>query len=154
MRAWLVCVAAACGGPPGPAPVSQLAITVTGDVSADVGPPLGPITLSVRLGVTSANGTITGSGRHDAYSGATLIESSTWRVDRLSNTDSTAHLEGVITVSSASGLVGSPWTLDGHRNGAITFVNGPIPGGPFAGKTQTFTGQGSVSIVRTASATP
>jgi hypothetical protein len=99
--------------------------------------------LTLRLNV-DAEGTdpafLTGEGRHFGAA------HSYWPAS--GSTDGTmVTLFGTITESSGPPLIGSPVEVIGNAStGDITFVLGPIAGGPRIGQTLVFTGTGKVTI--------
>jgi hypothetical protein len=128
------------GGPP-------FVVAFAGAVAGDVGPPLGSLELTIRAQATGPNGSLAGSGGHEAFFGLTLIERSQWTLTSGFIDDAgSAMLQGAVSRSTAPGLVNAPLSIHAEPNGAISVTFGPIPGGPFAGNIQTFTGSGVVTI--------
>ncbi len=123
-------------------------VTIFGQVSETF--PFGTITITVRADASGTALTLSGSGTDGPPPNSPPGNPLACQFPLTGSiAGTTVTLTGTVTQSSFAGNIGTPVTVIGDSSGgAITFVFGPIAGGPFAGATLILTGTGTV-VIRT-----
>lgn len=113
------------------------AVSIKGTVTG----PSGEVRLGVHARGTPEELSGTGGSAH-----ATFASPATFTFDGALD-DAVVTLTGTVAHAAFEFLVGTPVTLTANAStGTIHLVFGPIPGGPVAGETLTFTGTGVVNV--------
>jgi hypothetical protein len=134
----LVLVALAAVSTPG---IAHSSVDTVVSIAGTVTGPTGEVRLGVNARGTPENLNGTGGSAH-----VTFASPATFTFDGALN-DSVVTLNGTVTYAAVEFLVGTPVTLTADATSdSIHLTFGPMPAGPLAGKTLTFTGTGVVTV--------